>query len=131
MLVGRRLAGTVDMSMPSIKIVPDVGTSRPASSRSRVVLPQPEGPSSEKNSPCLIPRLTSSTAVTAAEMTASRDPVKYSLHSACSACSGWVTAPEPLGEGNECDGTDENAAAKCEDHRQALRKAQLAEDEDR
>ena len=39
------------MSTPSISMVPDVGVSKPASMRSSVVLPQPDGPSSEKNSP--------------------------------------------------------------------------------
>ena len=38
------------------------GISKPASMRSKVVLPQPDGPSSEKNSPRLISKLTSSTA---------------------------------------------------------------------
>ncbi len=42
--------------------VPSVGSSNPASMRSVVVLPQPDGPSSEKNSPSAISRLTWSTA---------------------------------------------------------------------
>jgi hypothetical protein len=36
---------------PSIRISPEVGSSSPAIMRSVVVLPQPEGPSSMKNSP--------------------------------------------------------------------------------
>ena len=52
------------MGCPSMKISPVVGVSKPASIRSKVVLPQPEGPSSEKNSPRRISKLTSSTAFT-------------------------------------------------------------------
>ncbi len=36
---------------PSTEIEPEVGLSKPAIILSSVVLPQPEGPSSEKNSP--------------------------------------------------------------------------------
>src|SRR5947207_3167444 len=39
------------ISTPSSRMVPSVGCSNPAISRSVVVFPQPEGPSSEKNSP--------------------------------------------------------------------------------
>ena len=39
------------MSTPSSRIWPSVGRSNPAIMRRLVVLPQPEGPSSEKNSP--------------------------------------------------------------------------------
>ncbi len=39
------------MSLPSIRIAPAVGTSKPATMRSVVVLPQPEGPRNEMNSP--------------------------------------------------------------------------------
>ena len=42
------------MSVPSMTIVPDDGGSSPAIMRSRVVLPQPLGPRSEKNSPSWI-----------------------------------------------------------------------------
>ena len=51
MLVGRRLAGMPSIGWPSTEIVPLVGWSKPAIIRSSVVLPQPDGPSSEKNSP--------------------------------------------------------------------------------
>src|SRR5205823_3462284 len=43
-------------------ISPDEGRSRPAIIRSRVVLPEPEEPSSTRNSPSRIDRLTPSTA---------------------------------------------------------------------
>ena len=36
---------------PSTAIVPSVGSTKPASMRKVVVLPQPDGPSSERNSP--------------------------------------------------------------------------------
>ena len=41
-------------SVPSSRISPAVGRSKPAIIRSVVVLPQPDGPSSEKNSPAAI-----------------------------------------------------------------------------
>ncbi len=50
MLTGRFQGGTAAMSWPSIRMRPAVGCSKPASMRSSVVLPQPEGPSSAKNS---------------------------------------------------------------------------------
>src|SRR4051812_20687675 len=39
------------MSRPPSSIVPDVGVSRPATMRSGVVFPHPEGPRSAKNEP--------------------------------------------------------------------------------
>jgi hypothetical protein len=54
MLVGRLLAGTPSMSLPSIITTPEVISSNPAMVRRSVVLPQPDGPSSEKNSPALM-----------------------------------------------------------------------------
>src|SRR3954468_18017549 len=54
------------MSTPSSRIWPSVGRSNPAIRRSVVVFPQPEGPSSEKNSPAGMCRLTPSTAATSA-----------------------------------------------------------------
>ena len=40
------------MSLSPIRIWPAVGSSRPATIRSVVVLPQPDGPSRAKNDPC-------------------------------------------------------------------------------
>ncbi len=54
------------MSAPSRRIVPSVGISNPAISRRSVVLPQPEGPSSVKNSPRWMSTLTLSSARTCA-----------------------------------------------------------------
>src|SRR5919202_259590 len=51
-------------SRSPIVIVPPEVVSRPASMRSSVVLPQPDGPTRTMNSPLSIVRLTSSTAVT-------------------------------------------------------------------
>ena len=51
MLTGRRQGGTRATSWPSISMLPAEGVSKPASMRSNVVLPQPDGPRSAKNSP--------------------------------------------------------------------------------
>ncbi len=51
MLTGRWCGGTPAIGWPSMAIDPASGVSKPAMSRISVVLPQPEGPSSEKNSP--------------------------------------------------------------------------------
>ena len=64
MLVGRLLGGTSVIACPSMKISPSLGNSKPAIMRRSVVLPQPEGPSSEKNSPWRIAISAASTAVT-------------------------------------------------------------------
>ncbi len=56
MLVGRRFAGTPPMSRPAMTTRPSDGSSNPAMVRKSVVLPQPDGPSSEKNSPSAMPR---------------------------------------------------------------------------
>ena len=63
MLVGRRLAGIPSIGWPSMAIVPAVGVSKPAIILSSVVLPQPDGPSSEKNSPSRIDSVASSSAL--------------------------------------------------------------------
>src|SRR6267154_2716506 len=42
------------ISLPSIEMVPEVVSSKPAIRRSRVDLPQPEGPTKTMNSPSLI-----------------------------------------------------------------------------
>jgi len=48
---GRRLGGTPSTDLPRIRISPLVGSRNPAIMRSRVVLPQPEGPRMEKKLP--------------------------------------------------------------------------------
>src|SRR5688500_12697976 len=52
------------MSRPAWVMVPEVCTSRPATMRSSVVLPQPEGPRKQISSPWCTPRLTSCSATT-------------------------------------------------------------------
>ncbi len=61
-LTGRLFGGLSPISSPKILMLPSVGNSSPAIIRSVVVLPQPDGPSSEKNSPSRICRSMSSTA---------------------------------------------------------------------
>src|SRR6185436_15397071 len=58
----RRSGGRLVRSLPSKEIVPESGRSRPAIIRRVVVLPQPDGPSNPKNSPCATSRETSATA---------------------------------------------------------------------
>src|ERR1043165_7073006 len=65
------------MCSPASRIVPEVGVSRPATIRSVVVLPQPDGPSSAKNDPRGTSRSRSLTAVNAPKdlvMERSRSP---------------------------------------------------------
>ncbi len=54
MLTGRRSGITPFMSMPSIRIEPISIGSKPPIMRNVVVLPHPDGPSNEKNSPASI-----------------------------------------------------------------------------
>src|ERR1043165_2875597 len=60
----RLCGGVYAMLVPSSRICPLLGCSKPAIIRSVVVLPHPDGPSMEKNSPPGICRLMPSTAVT-------------------------------------------------------------------
>src|SRR5689334_10804301 len=53
-----------EITSPSTSMVPLVGAMKPAIMRRVVVLPQPDGPSSETSSPSSSARLKSSTAVT-------------------------------------------------------------------
>ncbi len=62
MLTGRSCGSNGAMSQPSSRIRPSSGVSKPASIRSSVVLPQPDGPSSAKNSPARISSDSRSTA---------------------------------------------------------------------
>src|SRR3954465_8807909 len=56
MFTSRLFGVTPVTSLPSRNTVPAVGSSNPAIIRIVVVLPHPDGPSSEKNSPCPIAR---------------------------------------------------------------------------
>ena len=62
MLTLRLCGGTRDTSSPSRRMAPSVGVSKPAIIRSVVVLPQPDGPSIEKNSPDPMEKSASATA---------------------------------------------------------------------
>src|SRR5919109_2744766 len=62
MPMSRRCTGTSVMSLPPTWTRPESGCSKPAIMRRLVVLPQPDGPSREKNSPASMSRLTASTA---------------------------------------------------------------------
>ncbi len=60
--MSRSFGGRCVTSFSPIRIVPDVGVSSPATMRSVVDLPQPDGPTSTRNSPSRISRLNPSTA---------------------------------------------------------------------
>ena len=74
MLTGRLYGLAYVTSSSPMWMVPSVGSSSPATIRSVVVLPQPDGPSSAKNDPDGMVRDRSSTATKVAE--ALRDPVQ-------------------------------------------------------
>jgi len=59
----RFCGGTAAISRPSTKTVPPSGCTKPATIIKVVVLPDPEGPSSEKNSPGAIEAAMVSTTV--------------------------------------------------------------------
>src|SRR5579875_190071 len=92
MLTSRWLGGTPTTSLPYSRIWPAVGSSKPPIIRSVVVLPQPDGPSSEKNSPSPITRSTPSTAVT----TPWRDWKRFSILTSSMAVGG---APAGIARG--------------------------------
>src|SRR4249919_649748 len=62
--MSRAFGGTSLTTRPPISIVPEVGFSRPATIRSAVVLPHPEGPTSTMNSPSSTVCVSASTATT-------------------------------------------------------------------
>ena len=66
MLTGRRFGGTPCMLLPPIRMSPLSGCMKPAIMRSKVVLPQPEGPRMEKKLPRATENESASTAVKAA-----------------------------------------------------------------
>src|SRR3954469_23141043 len=70
-------------SSPPRKILPSVGSSRPAIMRKVVVLPQPEGPSRQKNSPSLTVKVESFTATKSAKALCRRS-TRISATSLCS-----------------------------------------------
>ena len=60
--MSRSRDGTPTMSRPSMRIDPSSISSSPASMRSAVVLPQPDGPTMTTNSPSLMASWSASTA---------------------------------------------------------------------
>ena len=64
MAMSRFFGGTLVTSRPPIRIRPSLMSSRPASMRSAVDLPEPDGPTSTRNSPSVICRFSLSTART-------------------------------------------------------------------
>src|SRR5919197_3862549 len=62
MAMRRARGGRSFTTLPPMSTLPSVGRSRPAIRRSKVVLPEPDGPSSTRYSPSLVRRSTPSTA---------------------------------------------------------------------
>src|SRR5690349_10833615 len=69
-------------SLPCSRISPDVGSTKPPIICSVVVLPQPDGPSRETNSPCRTESETASTAVAAPKRLVSRSRTRNPIGSA-------------------------------------------------
>src|SRR6266851_3726634 len=102
-------------TLPPMRISPEVGVSRPAIMRKRVVLPEPEGPRKTRNSPSRVSRFTLLTAPSCPSLnTLVRSRVSttamvapcyfhlakirlYSSSAALAAFSG-VSSPRDLGE---------------------------------
>src|SRR5690349_8214777 len=70
---------SVVMSWPSSTMRPRLGSTKPATICSVVVLPQPEGPSSERNSPFSIDSDRPSTAVKSPKCLASPSSMRYDM----------------------------------------------------
>src|SRR5579884_1511246 len=119
MPIGRLLAARCVISSLSSRIVPSLGVSKPAIMRRMVVLPQPLGPSSVRNSPCSTVRWMWSTAVTRPKYlvrsSSSRKAITYSLLSCC--CNidlcPWLPAAPTAHQHNDSQDADE-----CEDETQ-------------
>ena len=75
----RSAGGSAETSRPSWRIVPLVCGSRPAMARSRVVLPQPEGPRKQTNSPRSIDSDTASSAVNMPNLLVTRSTSRYGM----------------------------------------------------
>src|SRR5215469_14922004 len=122
-----------------MNISPEVGSSKPASMRSSVVFPQPEGPSNEKNSPAPMSRLTLSTARTPPNcfdmlVIEIRESGRLMMLHSNPVLLGSVlrrqaATTDPFREHHHHDGADQNGAAERQHTRQQLGKAKLAEDE--
>ena len=65
MLTGRRFGSTPRIERPPMRMSPSSGARKPATMRSSVVLPQPDGPRMEKKLPCATASDSESTAACA------------------------------------------------------------------
>src|SRR4051794_2871204 len=86
------------MSRPAMVMVPLEGSSRPATIRSVVVLPHPEGPSRAKNRPCSTTRSRLSTAVKAPNRLVTPLSVRSAPASLLEVCSVTTSGSDHGGE---------------------------------
>src|SRR5699024_5060359 len=102
----RLAGGTSVTSSPSIRIWPEVRSSRPAISRSRVDLPQPEGPTKTTNSPCAMSRSAPGmmTASPKSLRTFLRVIVPMLLHCSEGEAADKLLLGEPAEDEDGCDG---------------------------
>src|SRR5215467_12290564 len=102
MFTSRLFGGTPVTSEPCSRMAPRVGSSKPAIIRIVVVLPHPDGPSREKNSPSAIARLSPATAMmtsprawnsftTPASSMAGRSPAPRAGSREGATALGWVS----------------------------------------
>ena len=91
MLTSRRCGGVEVTSSPPTMTVPEVGSVKPAIIRSVVVLPQPDGPSNEKNSPLATSRSSESTTVSSPKRLVSPRRVTADWSAVVESCLGWVS----------------------------------------
>src|SRR5437868_4014757 len=111
MAMSRSIGARLFTTLPSMLISPELISSRPATMRSVVVLPQPEGPTSTTNSRSRISRFTSLTACV---------PSNFLLRSLSLTCAMALTLNRPGNAGDvvldeeriddgHWDGTDQRA----------------------
>ncbi len=84
------------MSSPSSRIWPAVGRSKPAISRSVVVLPQPDGPSSEKNSPPAMSQVDAVDRRDVAELLDEIDELDFAAVHGHTSSAAMLVMPMPL-----------------------------------
>src|SRR5258708_16210831 len=95
------------MSSPSRRTLPRSAASRPATIRSKVVLPQPDGPSSETNSPAATPRSTPPSTVAA--------PNDFSARLTSRKAIGSRTVSSRAKRGTFCDAHQRSLASARDD----------------
>ena len=96
----RLLGGRLVMSLPSTLMLPESGYSKPAIMRSVVVLPQPDGPRKDTNSPLAAESTKSSTAAKAPNcfltLASSRKPMPRLAHQWAPPISIRVRVSRPM-----------------------------------